>query len=45
MPDRAAARAGQRRDSPLELQVRAALGEDVRTDERLGRRFPLWGAP
>ncbi|MEU0341333.1 hypothetical protein ABZ092_20905 [Streptomyces bobili] len=37
--------AGQRRDSALELQVRAALGDDLRTEEDLGRWFPLWGAP
>ncbi|MEV4228821.1 hypothetical protein AB0J81_17285 [Streptomyces bobili] len=37
--------AGQRRDSALELQVKAALGDDLRTEEDLGRWFPLWGAP
>ncbi|MFD5269879.1 hypothetical protein [Streptomyces sp. NPDC058335] len=36
---------GQRRDSALELQVKAALGADLRTEEDLGRWFPLWGAP
>ncbi|MFF8190144.1 hypothetical protein ACF05L_04495 [Streptomyces bobili] len=37
--------AGQRRDSALELQVKAALRDDLRTEEDLGRWFPLWGAP
>ncbi|MFJ4693379.1 hypothetical protein [Streptomyces sp. NPDC088766] len=36
---------GQRRDSSLELQVRAALASDLRTEEDLGRWYPLWGAP
>ncbi|MGW3425013.1 PspA-associated protein PspAB, partial [Streptomyces phaeochromogenes] len=36
---------GQRRDNPLELQVRAALGNDLRVEQDLGRWFPLWGAP
>lgn len=36
---------GQRRDSSLELQVRAALTSDLRTEQDLGRWYPLWGAP
>ncbi|MGW1542724.1 PspA-associated protein PspAB [Streptomyces sp. NPDC002309] len=36
---------GQRRDSALELQVRAALAGDLRMEEDLGRWFPVWGAP
>ncbi|WP_055535775.1 PspA-associated protein PspAB [Streptomyces graminilatus] len=35
----------QRRDSALELQVRAALAGDLRIEEDLGRWFPVWGAP
>ncbi|MFD7435613.1 hypothetical protein [Streptomyces sp. NPDC059861] len=36
---------GQRRDSALELQVKAALAGDLRMEEDLGRWFPVWGAP
>jgi hypothetical protein len=36
---------GQRRDSALELQVRATLAGDLRMEEDLGRWFPVWGAP
>ncbi|MBT2382833.1 hypothetical protein [Streptomyces sp. ISL-11] len=36
---------GDRRDSGLELQVRALLGDDLRIEEDLGRWFPVWGAP
>ncbi|MBC9726078.1 PspA-associated protein PspAB [Streptomyces sp. TRM68367] len=36
---------GQRRDGALELQVKAALGDDLRIEEDLGRWFPVWGAP
>ncbi|MFJ5259305.1 hypothetical protein ACIQAC_02340 [Streptomyces sp. NPDC088387] len=35
----------QRRDNALELQVKAALANDLRIEEDLGRWFPLWGAP
>ncbi|MFF5962593.1 hypothetical protein ACFY64_02365 [Streptomyces collinus] len=35
----------QRRDNPLELQVRAALSGDLRLEPDLGRWFPVWGAP
>ncbi|HEY9331438.1 MAG TPA: hypothetical protein VIS09_24890 [Streptomyces sp.] len=36
---------GEKRDNQLELQVRAALGDDLRVEEDLGRWFPVWGAP
>ena len=36
---------GLRRDNPLELRVRAALGNDLRVEQDLNRWFPLWGAP
>ncbi|MFJ7148059.1 hypothetical protein ACIQVT_07645 [Streptomyces sp. NPDC100445] len=36
---------GGRRDSALELQVRATLGDDLRIEPDLGRWFPVWGAP
>ncbi|MEV7283591.1 hypothetical protein AB0O01_03315 [Streptomyces sp. NPDC093252] len=35
----------QRRDSPLELQMKALLADDLRVEPDLGRWFPLWGAP
>ncbi|MZF84306.1 hypothetical protein [Streptomyces sp. SID5643] len=35
----------ERRDSALELQVRAALSGDLRLEPDLGRWFPVWGAP
>ncbi|WP_037669091.1 hypothetical protein [Streptomyces griseus] len=37
--------AGQRRDNALELQVKAALANDLRIEQDLGRWFPVWGAP
>ncbi|MGP2437692.1 PspA-associated protein PspAB [Streptomyces sp. JW3] len=37
--------AGQRRDNPLELRVRAVLGGELPVERELGRWFPLWGAP
>ena len=37
--------AGQRRDNALELQVRAALADDLRIEQDLSRWFPVWGAP
>lgn len=37
--------AGQRRDNPLELRVKAALTNDLRIEQDLNRWFPLWGAP
>ncbi|GAB2840401.1 hypothetical protein GCM10027074_03450 [Streptomyces deserti] len=36
---------GQRRDNALELQVRAALADDLRIEQDLERWFPVWGAP
>jgi hypothetical protein len=36
---------GQRRDSALEMQVRGALGNDLKIEPDLGRWFPVWGAP
>ncbi|MER6466172.1 PspA-associated protein PspAB [Streptomyces sp. NPDC001288] len=36
---------GEQRDSALELQVKAALADDLRTEPDLGRWFPVWGAP
>lgn len=36
---------GQRRDHPLELQVKAALTDDLRIERDLSRWFPIWGAP
>ncbi|MFJ9346272.1 hypothetical protein [Streptomyces sp. NPDC101237] len=36
---------GERRDSALELQVKAALADDLRIEPDLGRWFPVWGAP
>lgn len=37
--------AGERRDSALELQVKAALANDLRIEQDLSRWFPVWGAP
>ncbi|MER6060131.1 hypothetical protein ABT167_02830 [Streptomyces sp. NPDC001792] len=37
--------AAERRDNALELQVKAALGNDLRIEQDLGRWFPVWGAP
>ncbi|GHD98024.1 PspA-associated protein PspAB [Streptomyces alanosinicus] len=36
---------GERRDSALELQVKAALANDLRIEQDLSRWFPVWGAP
>ncbi|MFG2571780.1 hypothetical protein [Streptomyces sp. NPDC048481] len=36
---------GRRRDNALELQVKAALGNDLRIEQDLSRWFPVWGAP
>ncbi len=35
----------ERRDNALELQVRAALGDDLTIESDLSRWFPVWGAP
>ncbi|MEV6049530.1 hypothetical protein [Streptomyces sp. NPDC052107] len=37
--------AAERRDNALELQVKAALMNDLRIEQDLGRWFPVWGAP
>ncbi|MGW8949483.1 PspA-associated protein PspAB [Streptomyces sp. NPDC055709] len=37
--------AHEKRDSALELQIRALLADDLRVEEDLGRWFPVWGAP
>lgn len=37
--------AGEKRDNPLELQVRAMLGDDLSVEKDLSRWFPVWGAP
>ncbi|MER5864533.1 hypothetical protein [Kitasatospora sp. NPDC002040] len=36
---------GEKRDNPLELQVKAMLGNDLRLEQDLSRWFPVWGAP
>ncbi len=36
---------GNKRDNPLELQVKAVLKDDLRIEQDLTRWFPLWGAP
>jgi PspAB-like protein len=36
---------GEKRDSALELQVRAAIGADLMLEADLGRWFGVWGAP
>jgi hypothetical protein len=36
---------GERRDNALELQVRAAVGADLKIESDLGRWFAVWGAP
>jgi PspAB-like protein len=35
----------ERRDNALELQVRAALADDLTIEPDLSRWFPVWGAP
>ncbi|MEW2396947.1 hypothetical protein [Streptomyces sp. NPDC046862] len=45
MPFAPLAGSGQRRDHPLELQVKAALTDDLRIERDLSRWFPIWGAP
>ncbi len=35
----------EKRNSPLELQVKAMLGNDLRVEQDLTRWFPVWGAP
>ncbi|MDJ0343895.1 hypothetical protein QMK19_27695 [Streptomyces sp. H10-C2] len=36
---------GEKRDNPLELQVRALVTDDLRIEQDLSRWFPVWGAP
>jgi hypothetical protein len=36
---------GERRDSALELQVKALIADDLRLEADLSRWFPVWGAP
>ncbi|MGW7242063.1 PspA-associated protein PspAB [Streptomyces sp. NPDC054804] len=36
---------GERRDSALELQMKAALANDLRIEQDLSRWFPVWGGP
>ncbi|WP_377271497.1 hypothetical protein [Peterkaempfera sp. SMS 1(5)a] len=36
---------GEKRDSALELQVKAMIGDDLRIEPDLSRWFPVWGAP
>ncbi|MEU1533660.1 PspA-associated protein PspAB [Streptomyces fagopyri] len=36
---------GGRRDNALELRIKAALADDLRVEQDLGRWFPVWGAP
>ena len=36
---------GQRRDTAMELQVKADLGGDMKREQDLSRWFPVWGAP
>lgn len=36
---------GEKRDTPLELRVRAALEGEIGVEPELSRWFPLWGAP
>jgi hypothetical protein len=36
---------GSRRDNALELQIKAALTDDLRIEQDLTRWFPIWGAP
>jgi hypothetical protein len=36
---------GEKRNSPVELQIKAMLGDDLRLEQDLSRWFPVWGAP
>jgi hypothetical protein len=36
---------GEKRDNALELEVRGALGDDLKLEPDLTRWFPVWGAP
>ena len=37
--------AGEKRNNPLEIQIKALLGNDLRVEQDLTRWFPVWGAP
>jgi hypothetical protein len=36
---------GERRDNALELQVKGAIGEELKIEPDLTKWFPVWGAP
>ncbi len=36
---------GERRDNGLEIQVKGAIGSDLKFEPDLSRWFPVWGAP
>ncbi|GAA2079323.1 PspA-associated protein PspAB [Actinomadura alba] len=36
---------GEKRDNPLELQIKATIADDLRIEQDLSRWFPVWGAP
>jgi hypothetical protein len=36
---------GEHRDNALELQVKGAIGEDLKIEQDLTKWFPVWGAP
>jgi len=36
---------GEKRDNSLELEVKGAIGPDLKWEQDLGRWFPVWGAP
>jgi hypothetical protein len=40
-----APRPAEKRDTPLELQVKAMVADDLRLEGDLSRWFPVWGAP
>jgi hypothetical protein len=40
-----APQSGERRDNAVELQVRSAVGADLKFEPDLTRWFPVWGAP
>jgi PspAB-like protein len=36
---------GEHRDNALELQIKGALGDDLKVEQDLTKWFPVWGAP
>jgi hypothetical protein len=36
---------GQHRDNALEMQIKGALGDDLKVEQDLTKWFPVWGAP